>query len=372
MSAPDAPVEGTADTDTTNHSAEPSSTDSIQPVSTLTGHSADSMENGEYSVRSAIEKAFEQVPESTEDPDSDNGQAAGDTGDSTRTDEFSADSASDNGGANGLDSGDSTLTSEKSTEAKPTLPDNWPQEHKDTFSKLSSEGQDLVLNIYRDMDTGLQKKFQELAGERKRLQDSFGLEPQQIHDLAEKARQYQKDPVSLITNLADQAGVKIYFSQPDQGMPEFESQEDMAKWLLEKADEKARQTASDQLRTTRLEQEKAASTDRLKQEILQVAQKYPDFANHRENIFKILSCNNGVSPEQAYRLATWDNLMAMAKDHSDKGKKLEQLQKDLETLKKQSTMPVAGTGDRSRQKDLNGMDVYETAFSRAKRNRSQA
>ena len=236
---------------------------------------------------------------------------------------------------------------------------------------MPEQGQRLLHDIYKDMESGLQRKLQELATERKQFRNSFGLEPQQIHDLAAKARQFQEDPVALITALADQKGIKLYFDQPDQQMPEFESQEDMAKWLLERAEQKTAQRVADQFRRQNAEQEKAARSEQLKAEFLQAAQKYPDFANHREPIIQLLSTSN-VSVDQAYRLATWDNLMKMAKDGNGQGKELEKTRNELETLKKQITMPISLSGDRfAGNSNSNGLDMYERAMINAKRNISQ-
>lgn len=342
--------------------SESAATDSISSTIVTDENSS---ESGERSVRSMIEEAFDRSKSSVDQGTTD-GQAANypEGSDSTRS---GSEATDDSGGAYGKAS-DSTPASDDSpsTEAKPTLPDNWPEERKGDFSKLPEQGQHLVLDIYKDMNSGLQRKLQELATERKQFQSSFGLEPQQIHDLAAKARQYQEDPVALITSLADQAGVKVYFNQPEESMPEFESQEDMAKWLLDKSNEKATQAASEQFRKQNLQQEKAVKSDQLKQEFLQAAQKYPDFANHREPIIQLLSTSN-VSVDQAYRLATWDNLMKMAKDGGNHGKELDKTRNELETLKKQITMPPSGSGDRSTGSGSNGLDMYERAMINAKR-----
>ncbi len=331
--------------------------------------------SGEASVRSTIEKAFDRGRKNAESSGSEAGQATGDASDSTRSQTDTAGGTSDgslvedNGGANGPDTSASTPVSqeEKTGETKPVLPDNWPDERKGDFAKLPEQGQRLLLDIYKDMDTGLQQKFQQLATERKRLQDNFGLEPQQIHDLAAKARQYQEDPVALITTLADQSGIKIFFDKQGQAVPEFESVEDQTKWIMEQTLQKSRQETSDQLRKTRAEQEKTSLQEQRRQDLLQASEKYSDFTNHREAIIQILSTSN-VSAEQAYQLATWNNLMKMAKSGSDLSKDLEKTRTELETLKKQSTMPPSGPGDRTGKDHLNGMDVYEQALSRGKRN----
>ena len=371
MNTPNEPPEASADLDTSTVS-DTETTDST-PQSNVTGET--SGESGDRPVRSLIEEAFDRSKSSVDQSES-GGQAADylgnktpEGGDSTRA---GSDTTDDSGGAYGKASDSTPVSGDSpSTETKPTLPDNWPEERKGDFSKLPEQGQHLLLDIYKDMDSGLQRKLQELATERKQFRNSFGLEPQQIHDLAAKARQYQEDPVALITNLADQAGVKVYFNQPEQPMPEFESQEDMAKWLLDRSNEKTAQMVSDQFRKRNAEQEKANRSEQLKQEFLQAAQKYPDFANHREPIIQLLSTGN-VNVDQAYRLATWENLMNMAKDGNSQGKELEKTRKELETLKKQITMPTSPSGDRfAGNASGNGLDMYERAMVNAKRNISQ-
>ena len=369
MNASNETSEASADLDTSPVS-DTETTDSTS-LSNVTGET--SGESGDRSVRSLIEEAFDRSKSSVDQSETSGGQAADYLGnkepegsDSTRAD---SDTTDDSGGAYG-NKGDSTPVSDdaQSAETKPTLPDNWPEERKGDFSKLPEQGQRLLLDIYKDMDSGLQRKLQELATERKQFRNSFGLEPQQIHDLAAKARQYDQDPVALITELADQKGIKLYFDQPNQQVPEFESQEDMAKWLLERSNEKATQAVADQFRKDNAQREKAAKSEQLKQEFLQAARQYPDFANHREPIIQLLSTSN-VSVDQAYKLATWDNLMKMAKDGNGQGKELEKTRNELETLKKQITMPVSSSGDRfAGNNSGNGLDMYERAMINAKRN----
>lgn len=347
----------TSDTETTDFSS------LSHDVGELSG------ETGEHSVRSMIEEAFDRSKSSVDQSELSGEQAANypEGGDSTRAD---SDTTDDSGGAYGK-KGDSTPVSGESpsTETKPILPDNWPEERKGDFSKLPEQGQRLLLDIHKDMESGLQRKLQDLATERKQFRSHFGLEPQQIHDLAAKARQYQEDPVSLITALADEKGIKLYFDQPDQPMPDFESQEEMAKWLLEKSNQKTAQMVSEQFRKQHAEQDKAAKSEQLKQEFFQAAQKYPDFGNHREPIIQLLSTGN-VSVDQAYKLATWDNLMKMAQDGNSQSKELEKTRKELETLKKQITMPISSSGDRfaGNSNDSNGVDMYDRAMINAKRN----
>ena len=367
MSAPNETTEASGDLSTSTTSD--TETTGSSPLSNVTGET--SGESGERSVRSVIEEALDRSKSSAQSETTD-GQAADYLGketsegsDSTRT---GSDTTDDSGGAYGKASDSTPVSGESSSaETKPTLPDNWPEERKGDFSKLPEQGQRLLLDIYKDMDSGLQRKLQELATERKQFRNQFGLEPQQIHDLAAKARQYQEDPVTLITALADQAGVKIYFDQPGKPMPEFESQDEMSQYILQKAKEQATQVTADQFRKENQRQEKAAKSERLKQEFLEAARIYPDFANHREPIIQLLSTSN-VSVDQAYKLATWDNLMKMAKEGGNHGKELEKTRNELETLKKQITMPVSSSTDRfAGNTSGNGLDMYERAMINAKR-----
>lgn len=365
MNAPNETSEASGDLDTPSVS-DTETTDS-SPLSNVTGET--SGESGDRSVRSMIEEAFDRSKSSVSET---GGQAADylgnqqpEGGDSTQS---GSDTTDDSGGAYGKASDSTPVSGESSSaETKPTLPDNWPEERKGDFTKLPEQGQRLLLDIYKDMDSGLQRKLQELATERKQFRNQFGLEPQQIHDLAAKARQYQEDPVTLITALADQAGVKVYFNQPEEPMPEFESQEEMSKYILQKTKEQATQAASEQFRQQNQQREKAAKSEQLKEEFLQAARTYPDFANHREPIIQLLSTSN-VSVDQAYKLATWDNLMKMAKEGGSQGKELEKTRNELETLKKQITMPVSSSTDRfAGNTSGNGLDMYERAMINAKR-----
>lgn len=104
---------------------------------------------------------------------------------------------------------------------KLTAPEHWSQAHKDTFSKLDTEGQEFLLSRHKDMEADYTRKTQEVA-EVKRFKDNFeqmygpyrnhfatqGLDEQgAIRSLLGWYSSIQQDPKRAISALAQQYGV---------------------------------------------------------------------------------------------------------------------------------------------------------------------
>ena len=59
---------------------------------------------------------------------------------------------------------------EEDGESKLDLPKDWSDEERTQFSKLDREAQEFVLNKSKQLEAGTQRKFQELAEQRKRYE----------------------------------------------------------------------------------------------------------------------------------------------------------------------------------------------------------
>ena len=302
-------------------------------------------------VSAAMDKATGSNDGSNEDAESPEGQAPADHGgDSTQQ----ADSDS-NGGAS--DASDSTPNVD-------TPPENWPEERRGDFDKLPADGRKLLLNIYGDMERGLHDSFQKLATQRKELENRFGLSVDDMQTLASRVREFRDDPARVLAELADEAGIDIFFNAPDDAIPEFDSQEDMLKWLRDDTQRQARQTAMEQFKSQREEQSKADTRRKLEHEFTQCHEQHPDMVNHREAIIENIAAYN-LPVEQAYKLATWEGMTELVRNAQQLKQERDKAQAELERYRKTLTMPPGNSEGYTGKPNGHGGDMFENAWDRA-------
>ncbi len=321
--------------------------------------------------KSLIEKAMDRAQEQlSSDGDTDGKrqsgdskssteQAAGPTGsDSTLTDDSDTSGSGEDDGTSGP-TGASTPT-----EQSLIPPDSWPKDRQAEFSKLSDEGKHLLMSIHKDMERGLKQSFDKLANERKNLTDRFGLQEDQLRDLAGRVRTFQDNPVAIISQLAEEAGIDVFFKEENPTPPEFDNQADLVKWLQEQGRKEARQVAADEAKKLRQQQEQEAIKARSQQEFEQAQQDHHDLAEHQEAIARYISQFN-LPIEQAYRLATYEGLAKLAQDGQRNQAELDKVREELEKLQKLSTRPPGLTDGQTKPAHANGLDMYEKAFKSA-------
>lgn len=302
-------------------------------------------------VSAAMDKATGSNDGSHEDADSPEGQAPADSGgDSTQK----ADSDS-NGGAS--DASDSTPNVD-------TPPENWPEERRGDFDKLPADGRKLLLNIYGDMERGLHDSFQKLATQRKELETRFGLSVDDMQTLANRVREFRDEPARVLAELADEAGIDIFFNTPDDTIPEFDSQEDMLKWLRDDTQRQARQTAMDQFKSQREELARADTRRKLEQEFTQCHEQHPDMVNHKEAIIENIATYN-LPVEQAYKLATWGGMTELVRNAQQLKQERDKAQAELERYRKTLTMPPGNSEGYTGKPNSHGGDMFENAWDRA-------
>ena len=338
------------------------------------------------SLSSAIESAMERAIESENTPTDDNGkhhtiddsdpssgQATSSTGDST----LKADGSDTvNNGDNAADSEKSGSTSDSGHEKETddstlknlplTPPDSWPEDRRKEFKTLPDTGKTLLMSIYRDMEKGLKQSFDKLATERKTLSDNFGLDADQLKDLAGRYKTFQNDPVTTISQLAEEAGIDVFFRQENEEIPEFDSQADLVRWLQDRSRKEARQAAADEGKSIRDQRQKEDVKNRMQQEFTEAYQAHPDLPDHKEAVIKYISGFN-LPVEMAYRLATYEGLAKLAQNGQGTKAELDKSRSELEKLQKLATMPPGIADGRSKTQKSNGLDMYETAYSSAEK-----
>ena len=298
-----------------------------------------------------------------------NGQAPGSTGDSddgASSQAGTVETATDGDGASDQnESGDSTSTE------SPEAPGSWPEERKEAFNKLPREAQALLSDSYKEMEGGLNKALEKLSAERNQMKENFGADPDALRELVQKAQDFEADPVPVLTALAEQAGVEIFFTpQGEDEIPDFETQKEQTEWLLKKQKREANQALADTSRAQAGERAQRELQSKIQEEFAHAHQAHPDLADHRDTVVQLMA-EQGVSVESAYRLATYDGLGKLAAEAQKAKADLEKANAELEKLKKGGTRPPAGVSGNRKTGDDEPADPYEAALSRAQRRINQ-
>ena len=246
-------------------------------------------------------------------------------------------------------------------------PDSWPEDRRKAFSDLPAEGKSVLMSIYKDMERGLKQSFDKLATERKTLASNYGLEADQLKLLAERVKTFQTDPVSVISQLAEEAGIDVFFQNENEEIPEFDSQADLVKYMRDQSRNAARQAAAEETRHLKEQRHKEEIKLRMEQEFAQAYQKHPDLPDHREAVLKYIS-GFSLPVEMAYQLATWEGLASLAQTGQKAKADLDKTRAELEKLQKLATMPPGRSdGQSNRLKANGGMNMFEHAYAAAEK-----
>ena len=295
------------------------------------------------------------------------GNASTPTAPAATTDNPDTPAHGEHDGTSGSDNqNDSTPANGSQEQQSLTPPDSWPKERKDEFSTLPDAGKSLLMDIYRDMERGLKQSFDKLATEKKTLQNQFGFDTDQIKQLTDRARTFQSDPVAVISQLAEEAGVNVFFDNQSEQIPEFDNQQDLVKWLLDKTSNSARQAAANEAKALKQQQQQAAVKQKLDAEFAEAYRAHPDLADHQEAIIKYVSGVN-LPVEMAYRLATYEGLTKLAQNGQTTLADLNKTKAELEKLQKLATMPPGRADGQSKKVRANGLDQFEAAMQRAEK-----
>ncbi|OQX39844.1 MAG: hypothetical protein B0D91_00730 [Oceanospirillales bacterium LUC14_002_19_P2] len=361
---------------TTTDTASPASS-GLSPDSS---ESSSSVESGSFSNR--LEAAWDRAEASINSDSTDNESSQEQTADDAASDDQAPDPAKagdssqedgDTSGAtdddpSGSDDGNADDQDDSRSTEPLAAPDSWASDRKDEFGKLDPRSQKLVLDFYEDMNGGVNKALKKLADERNAMRDNFGVETSALKELVETGRQFEQDPISVLQKLAEQAGVPVFFTpQTDEQVPQFESQEEQSRWLLEAT---RRQAKADAEADRRREAAQRDSSEKIKQELADALDAHPDLPEHRDAVVGRMA-EGGVTAMEAYRLLNWDKVAEMAREGQNAAAEVEKLRAENERLKKAGTRPPAKeTGD-VQSPDDEKLDAYERAYRRAQRAKAQ-
>ena len=336
-------------------------------VVTSSPASSDHSDAGEHSslgdrITAAFDRATaskELATKTTTEDDIATGQAA--TGDSTNSDSTNPQAGK------GEASGDSDSPKNEPM----TAPDNWPEDRKNAFNSIEPKGQALIASFYDDMIKGLNKSQAKLAEAREAMKSNFGAEPEAIQELIETAKTFESDPVTVLAKLADQAGVDIFFSsQGEPEIPTFESLEDQTRWLLKEQDRRSNQAKVEADKAQAIEKARADQEKVLMEQFAEAHRQHPDLSDHRDSVVEKLTMYQ-VPVEEAYRLATYDGLKAIADQAAGYKADLEKALAEVDRLKKASTVPPrGGNGEQHQPARARSVGLYamvEDAMARADR-----
>lgn len=241
-----------------------------------------------------------------------------------------------------------------------TAPGHWDGELQSWFSELPDDtARGRVLEMYKGFQSAFTKGMQGLREKERAL-----------GNVAQLAERFGADPRGVLQQLAQEAGVDVWFEQPlpEGEIPQFETAAEMAKWARDEA-KRAMLKELHQERAQRDEQvNEQLAQQNLQRELEQAASAYPDFLNHRENVVNALVEHPSLSVEAAYKLATYDGLMKLAQERQALQKQLTSLQAQLKTQKSAAMRPSVGLGNGSAvTTDPGKVPPHELAFQRAQR-----
>jgi len=299
--------------------------------------------------------AGEQQPST---PGSEEQAAAGEAGgESTATSGEAKPQASDEAAAASADAG--TKPGETASTA-PAAPENWPADRREAFSKLPDDNaRNLVLEMNRDMEAGLNKAFQDIAqirdshGKLVDTMEQTGYSQEGATELLKLGKAFQEDPKAVLRQLASDNGIDVWFERPqaEGDIPEFNSTAEMVQYMEQRAQKIAEDMVSSERQKAQTEAEKKAEEERatqaqaaIRQELEEAAKTHADFNDHRVNVMETAQRLNeeGATIEEAYRLSTYDGLRKLAEEGEAAKQELAALKAKLEKESKESTRPAPG------------------------------
>lgn len=259
------------------------------------------------------------------------------------------------------------------------IPEDFPAERKAVLEQLPPEAQKLVLDTYKDMQAGLTKATQSISEIRQmhgnivEAMQETGFNGESVVDLINTAQAFESDPENVLRNLAEQKGLEVYFSAEEAaGEIPQEILDDPKKYAKYIQDQTAKAIRQEEQRKAQAEQAKAkqeAAAEKLRSEFTQAASEFEDFDDHRSAVIAKLQdvSNEGVTVQDAYKLATYDQLRDMASRTAKAESEVKRLTGELEALQKGSTVLPTGNNGQESHTDLDDLDPAERALVKAQR-----
>lgn len=241
-------------------------------------------------------------------------------------------------------------------------PAHWPEETRKQFEALPDEARPMVLEFTKGMQAAFTRGMQGLKQREQELGQIVGL-----------AEHYQKGPDAareVLQRLADTAGLPIWFEQPapaeaDEAPPEFADAQELAKWARDQALKAVERTKREQERAYQAQLQDVQRREAFREQLTVALQRYPDLSNHRDTVMEHMEANPALSVEQAYHLATWQNLQKLAQEGDKARKELLALKKQQQQQRAEQTRPVNGQAGVSA--GAVSTDPWEAAWNTAQR-----
>ena len=175
--------------------------------------------------------------------------------------------------------------SEAAAGAKPVpadAPANWPAAMRERFAQLPDPAREIVLDQARNLEAGFTQAMQAVAP---------------LKSIAEK---FQSDPKAVLTDLAQRAGVEVWFERPEAAdeVPEFATQAELVQYLERKNSDRLRSEMNARAREFMEFQAQQQVRAQLDRELAEVS-KEPGF--DQQAVLEYLGRPNGVlSARDAY------------------------------------------------------------------------
>jgi len=251
-----------------------------------------------------------------------------------------------------------------------TAPGSWPEQWKASFNALPSDGDSrlTLVNMFKDMQAGLTKSFQDLGQEREQLRS--------LSDMYTRFSSGEDEAKAVLLELADSAGIDVSFdSDASATPPKFETQEEMVQWMLDqnaktirKENAKRDKLATQQNLQNLNSQQKADLVNDLRQQFQSGAQQYPDLFNYKDAIVSRLTNVPGLSVTDAYLLERMPGIQQQLSQMASLQQELATLKQTAQRNEQQAGEPAQSDGGSTNQvhgKDAN-LSVGQRALSRAK------
>ena len=268
--------------------------------------------------------------------------------------------------------------SESSSESTVEIPTDWPQERQEQVKALPAEAQQIVMDVTRDMEAGLNNGLQTIAEIKEQHQgvidsmQEYGFSGDRVSEVLATASAFDADPKGTIEALAQEAGIELFFtSEEASGLPPQDVLDDPVKYSKWVSDKAIKDVAKAQEHEKKLQAEKTRkenSKARLQDEFKQAEEKIPNFAEHKTNVIaKLQDLSEGASVEDAYKLSAFDSLFALAEEGQKAVTEVAALKTELETLKKNGTQIVKGGDGDDLDLELKEMTPGDRAYYKAKK-----
>ena len=245
-------------------------------------------------------------------------------------------------------------------------PETWSADRQAKFNALTPEARTVVSEFHKEMSAGVTHVLTQLSEERSRHQDLFALN--------EKFNSGQDGAREVLTALAKQANVELFFERPEaeEKIPEdaLADPAKLARYIEDRAVKRAEKANAAVTETAAKQAQAATAKDQLTREFQDVAKAHTDFATHKPAVMQVLQKAPSLSVEEAYRVVTHDALVKLANETPALKQKLAAVETELAALKKKATTLPANHGGGAPSGEDKFLSPGQRAFKNAEAKRA--